>query len=295
MELRQLEYFLKIIECKTLVKAAEELHVSQSGLTRSIQALEQELKVELFERKNKRLILNDYGKVVMQGAKNIVNEVNTVEIKVKNLYNLNTSLYIGSIAPAPLWGIRYLMQKYDSNSILRYDSILDSDTLIKGLNQNKYSAILLDQPIYKENLKCFKIFDETLYISVPLHHALCKKDGIIFKELEMYNFLEYGDTGYWHQICVQNLKRSHFIVQENLEDYKLLQKESSLITFRTNLTIPRFQLHERRKYIPILDACATLSFYLVCLKSEYKKIEKIHSHLDCVDWTQYRSEDFTIE
>ena len=66
MELRQLQYVIKIAECGTMLKAAQELYISQSGLTRSLKTLEKELGMELFDRINNRLILNEYGKILLQ-------------------------------------------------------------------------------------------------------------------------------------------------------------------------------------------------------------------------------------
>lgn len=49
MELRQLKYVLAIAKYGTMLKAAEELYISQSGLTRSLKSLENELGIELFD------------------------------------------------------------------------------------------------------------------------------------------------------------------------------------------------------------------------------------------------------
>lgn len=294
MELRQLRYILKIAECGTMLKASDELYISQSGLTRSLKALENELGVELFDRIRNRLVLNDYGKIVINGAENIFNEVEQIQRQVKNQYNLNTSMLIGSCAPAPLWAIRYAIRHQYSELPFRYETISNAEELINGLNNHYYSAIILDYPMQREDVICFKICEEILNISTTVDQKISSKKGITFNELNGYNFLEYSNTGYWHEICVNNMPNSHFIVQNDLELYTILQQQSSLLTFRTNLTIPRFHLYEDRIYIPIIDKEATLSFYFICNKNEYKKINKIHSCIDSIDWTHYRNEDFEV-
>ena len=52
-ELNQLEQLLAIEKYKTISKAAEHLNISQPALSRSIQRLEEELEVTLFERQKK--------------------------------------------------------------------------------------------------------------------------------------------------------------------------------------------------------------------------------------------------
>ena len=49
MELNQLQQIVAIADENVLSRAAEKLHISQSALTRSIQRLEDELGIQLFE------------------------------------------------------------------------------------------------------------------------------------------------------------------------------------------------------------------------------------------------------
>ncbi|WP_308698629.1 LysR family transcriptional regulator [uncultured Thomasclavelia sp.] len=294
MELRQLRYIIKIAECGTMLKAADELFISQSGLTRSLKSLEKELGMEIFDRINNRLVLNEYGKIIVDDGKKILNDVDKLQTKVKNQYNLNMNMLIGSCAPAPLWAFRYTMKRQYPDTPFRYETMSDAEKLIKGLNDHYYTAIILDYPILKDDVVCFKMCQEVLNISTTSDQPISSKKEITFNELNGNNFLEYSNTGYWHEVCVNNMPDSHFIVQDDLELYEILQKQSSLFTFRTSLTIPRFHLYEDRVYIPITDQEATLSFYLICNKKEYPKISKIKDNIANVDWTHYRSEDFEV-
>ena len=53
MRLVQLEYFIKIAECGSITKAAQELYVSQPSLTKAIASLEAEYDIKLLERTSK--------------------------------------------------------------------------------------------------------------------------------------------------------------------------------------------------------------------------------------------------
>ncbi|MBO9597319.1 MAG: LysR family transcriptional regulator, partial [Cohnella sp.] len=48
MELRQLQYFVHVARMQHVTRAAEELHVAQSAVSRQIHRLEEELGVRLF-------------------------------------------------------------------------------------------------------------------------------------------------------------------------------------------------------------------------------------------------------
>ena len=61
MEIRQLEYFVSVVETNSFTKAAEKQYVSQPCITHSIRKLEEELGFELFDRSQKKSPLTDEG------------------------------------------------------------------------------------------------------------------------------------------------------------------------------------------------------------------------------------------
>mgnify|MGYP001855167870 FL=1 len=87
---------------------------------------------------------------------------------------------------------------------------------------------------------------------------------------------------------------SRFIVENNLELYQIIQRQSTLYTFRTSLTIPRFHLYEERIYLPFTEPEATLTFYLVRPKEIFNKLPELEKHLHEVNRVHYRSEDFDV-
>jgi LysR family transcriptional regulator, benzoate and cis,cis-muconate-responsive activator of ben and cat genes len=62
MELRQLRYFKGVAELLNFSRAAEQLRVAQSALSRQIQALEDEVGVKLLNRDRSHVALTDAGK-----------------------------------------------------------------------------------------------------------------------------------------------------------------------------------------------------------------------------------------
>ena len=68
MEIRQLQYFLAIAQDTSMTEASKKLHVSQSTLSSSIKALENELGFPLFDRDGKRLLPNANGEYFAERA-----------------------------------------------------------------------------------------------------------------------------------------------------------------------------------------------------------------------------------
>ncbi len=64
MSIRKYTAFVKVAELKSITKAAEELNVTQSGVTQLINALEKDLNVSLFNRNRQGAVLTKEGEVL---------------------------------------------------------------------------------------------------------------------------------------------------------------------------------------------------------------------------------------
>lgn len=71
MDLRQLRYATVLAQTGNFVRAAEELHITQPALSRSIQALEDELGVKLFERGRHGARLTSEGQLLVERAEQV--------------------------------------------------------------------------------------------------------------------------------------------------------------------------------------------------------------------------------
>jgi DNA-binding transcriptional LysR family regulator len=69
MELRQLDYFVAVAEEANFTRAAERVHISQSGVSAQIKQLERELGAELFDRSSRVTVLTAAGEAALEHAR----------------------------------------------------------------------------------------------------------------------------------------------------------------------------------------------------------------------------------
>ena len=62
MELNKLYYFYVVAKYEHVTKAAEELHISQPALTKTVKLLEEDMGVALFRKDKRNIKLTDFGK-----------------------------------------------------------------------------------------------------------------------------------------------------------------------------------------------------------------------------------------
>lgn len=75
MELRSLQYFVRIAELGSITRAAAHLHLAQPALTRHVQRLEEELGVALFTRANRGVRPTEAGQRLLESALRILRDV----------------------------------------------------------------------------------------------------------------------------------------------------------------------------------------------------------------------------
>ena len=75
MRLEQIQYFLMIIQCGSITKAAESLYISQPALSKQLALLEDEIGVKLLRRHARGIQLTDAGEQFATDCKRIRNEL----------------------------------------------------------------------------------------------------------------------------------------------------------------------------------------------------------------------------
>jgi len=79
MDLRRWAHVVAVADCRSFVRAAEQVHLSQPALTRSIQAAESELGLRLFDRRSNDVVPTPAGEFVVARARQLVFDSRCVE------------------------------------------------------------------------------------------------------------------------------------------------------------------------------------------------------------------------
>lgn len=79
MEIRQLKHLLTVARTGSFSRSAEELHLTQSALSRSIQSLEDEMGGPLLDRQSRQCLPTPLGETVLAHARRVVSEVEALK------------------------------------------------------------------------------------------------------------------------------------------------------------------------------------------------------------------------
>ena len=99
MTLQQLKYILAISETGSMNKAAEQLYVSQPSLTSSVQELEKEIGIKIFNRSGRGVTLTNDGSEFIRYARQVVGQFDILSEKyinkgsIKKKFGVSTQHY----------------------------------------------------------------------------------------------------------------------------------------------------------------------------------------------------------
>ncbi len=190
MNFLQLEYFCKIAELGNMTRAAEELMVSQPGLSRVLRALEDELGTSLFLRKSKLMELTNEGSVLYRGAKNILQTRDQMLAQIHTGFQISgqvtiaTSLYGKRLEVIQRFGQIYPKVK------LRFDRpIITEEGLHAGviyLMPLPFEQPLLDQieavPVMEEEFVLLASENAPYSEDIPIDLADLKDEAFLIED-----------------------------------------------------------------------------------------------------------------
>jgi len=203
MDCDQLKYFQALSSICSFTKAADELTLSQSALSRSILRLEEELGVPLFERKSRGVILNQYGKIFLKRVNQALLEIDEAKQEINNMIDpSHGSISLAFIQPLGSSFIPDLIgafQKQESG--IRFH--LTQDTSNKILNLIESGEIdvgfcLSQEPI--KDLSSFLIMNQELFLIVNKDHILADKREVDLCEVADDPFVLYKPETSLHDV-----------------------------------------------------------------------------------------------
>ncbi|MTW85156.1 LysR family transcriptional regulator [Virgibacillus dakarensis] len=187
MDIKQLQYFVAIVDQSTFTKAANTLHISQPSLSAAIKKLEMEAGFPLFDRASRNIGITKEGKILYQEAKKLLRHYETVSDEMLRLREEGPlELSIGLIESSMFFVPKILtvFKREFSNVRVSLLETLSLSDVEKALNNFVIHLAITNQYIQNEDIETIPIYEENLVALLPLGHYLENKDYLQIKDLE---------------------------------------------------------------------------------------------------------------
>ena len=192
MDWDKLKIFHTVAEASSFTKASTILNLSQSAISRQIQGLERDLKVQLFERHARGLVLTDNGEYLFRSAQEVISKLKDVESNLGGQKDkLNGKLTVTTVVSfGTTWLTPRIKEFMDLNPEIEIELIFDDKELDLATRQADI-AIRMRRPKQLNLIqKKFVDFNYHIYGS----NEYLEKNGYpkTVKDLDKHKFITYG-------------------------------------------------------------------------------------------------------
>ena len=189
------ETFIKVAECGSFTKAAEDLYITPTAVMQQINALEKQLGAILFDRTNHGLRLTKAGESFLQDARYILEYFERAERKAREIHDGENrrSIRIGTSVMTPakfildVWAqIQSRMPTLKIELIPFENNPVNSVEILRNLGQHiDVVAGLYDDAFLRER-RCLAahMYDKKILLAVPVSHALSAESLITIEKLK---------------------------------------------------------------------------------------------------------------
>jgi DNA-binding transcriptional LysR family regulator len=274
MDITQLYYFIVAAEQEHMTKASEILTLSQSALSRSITSLENELGVPLFDRKNRKILLNRFGKVFLEDAKKIVSQVEFSKANLSHLIHPDIgNISISFVHSLGLNYIPSLLKEFQFSNPGHTLTLNESKAplIVKDLLTNETDLGFATQYQSFSDLVYNPIFKEKIVLIASCQHRFSHMKNINLEDVTKENFIQYNaGTELRKLIDSYFLKKNIHInvAYDGLEINSII----GLVTANMGIAlVPKSTIQNINgiKIIPILDIDIERTIYLIHKKEGY--------------------------
>ena len=197
MELRQLEHFIAVTEESSFTRAAQRLHVVQSTLSVSIQALEREVGAQLLERTTHRVRLTDAGRALLTEARNALAAVDAARDAVAAVRGgTRGTIRIGIMNSLRLIDLAAVLTRFHEErpgvQIVPHTATGGSAELIAWVLDGTLDLAFTALPgPYPSGLAVRPLASESLLLACPDDHPLAARARVGLAELHAERFIDF--------------------------------------------------------------------------------------------------------
>ncbi|MFJ7997215.1 LysR family transcriptional regulator [Streptomyces sp. NPDC096310] len=181
MELRQLAYFVAVVEERNFTRAAARMNVAQPGVSAQVRQLERELGQELLDRSGRSIQLTEAGTAVLPYARAALAAVEGVRLTVDELTGLlRGRVAIGTVTSHQV-DLPGLLAGFHNDHPGVEISLCEetSDQLLDGLRTGRLDAAIISVgDTAPDDIEMHVVDDQELVAAVSKDHELAVQPAI---------------------------------------------------------------------------------------------------------------------
>ncbi|MDK8179644.1 LysR substrate-binding domain-containing protein [Paenibacillus sp. UMB4589-SE434] len=230
MDIRKLKYFIAVAEELHFNRAAERLNMTQPPLTQQIQALENELGVQLFERSRRHVQLTHAGVVFLEEARLILTQlersIHATQLASQGITGHLNLAFVDSAAGGIMVDmLKVFRERYPQVQLSLRE--MTSTQQWQALQEGSIHVGFVRFIEPAKHIDCRTVANETLVAVLPEQHPSAKSPILSISALAAYPFILFPrqlGTPFHDLIigfCAQHNVYPH-VIQEAIQMYTIV-------------------------------------------------------------------------
>jgi DNA-binding transcriptional LysR family regulator len=272
--LHQLHVFTKVVETRSITKAAEELFMTQPAVSIQLKKLQEQFDIPLTEVVRKRMRITEFGMEIYRMAERVLNEVHAINYKTQAFKGLLTGRLSISVVSTGKYVMPYFLADFmKSHPGLELSmDVTNKSKVIGSLTSGEIDFALVSVLPEKLNIYEEALLDNELYFVGNKNHSL-PKSKLSKSELENESliFREEGSAtrkimeDFFEQKSLRVRKKFELTSNEAVKQAVLAGLGISMMPI---IGIREELLHKRMKIIPVTGMPIKTKWRLIWLSEK---------------------------
>jgi DNA-binding transcriptional LysR family regulator len=220
--LHQLQIFLKIVQTKSITKAAEELNLTQPAVSIQLKKLQDQFDIPLTEVIGRQLYITHFGNEIAITAQKVLDEVETINYKSKTFKGILSGKLMVSVVSTGKYVMPYFLCDF-LNQNKGIDLIMDvtnKSKVVKSLENNEVDFALVSILPDDIQLQSEILLDNKLYL-IGNHNAVSQIQNNYSNLFDEYPLI-YREEGSATRLVMEN-----YLQRNGIQSAKKMQLTSN--------------------------------------------------------------------
>ena len=220
LDSRQLRAFRVLARTGSFTQTARELHLTQSGISHSMKALETEIGCRLLDRLGKKVVLTQAGEQLLQHAEKILIEMEAARESLTQLGKWGRGrLRLGASTTACQHLIPPVLREFKESFPDHAISLEPGDTpeLVASLLRQRIDLALTLEVEREPQLEFHPLFTDELQFLVAAQHAWARAGRVERDEIPRQNYILYSKRSITFRLIENYFRREQMVLNAVIE------------------------------------------------------------------------------
>jgi len=219
LDSRQLRAFASLARTGSFTQTARELHITQSGISHSMKALEREIGCRLLDRLGKKVVLTQAGEQLLHHSRKILQEMKTARETLGHLGKWGRGrLRLGASTTACQHIIPPVLREFKESFPEHAITLEPGDTpeLVDALLHQRID-LALSLGSNEPQLESHPLFTDELHFIVAALHPWAQAGRVERSEIPRQNYILYSKRSITFRLIEDYFRREQMVLNTVLE------------------------------------------------------------------------------